>query len=80
MPESIENRNGLTVNWPEFDRLCADRGWHNDPQRATGLGLGYQTLNHIRNGRLYPDGILLRRCLVVFGADAVGRVFVKAAA
>lgn len=70
-----EIASGLTVNWEEFERLCATRGWHNDPQRAAGLEIGYQTLRHIRTGALKPDGILLRRCLAVFGSTAYDQLF-----
>lgn len=70
-----EIASGLTVNWEEFERLCADKGWHNDPQRAAGLKIGYQTLRHIRTGALKPDGILLRRCLAVFGGEVYDRLF-----
>lgn len=71
--------SGLTVNWDEFERLCAERGWHNDPQRAAGLKIGYQTLRHIRTGALKPDGILLRRCLAVFGSTSYDQLFGRAA-
>lgn len=75
MTESTEIRDELTVNWDEFERLCAERGWTNDPQRATGLEIAYQTLNHIRNGRLSPGGIFLRRCLATFGSKAYDQLF-----
>lgn len=75
MTESTETRGDLTVRWEQFDRLCAARGWTNDPQRATGLEIGYQTLNHIRNGRLRPGGIFLRRCLATFGSAAYDDLF-----
>lgn len=77
--ESTEIPAGLAINWDEFERLCATRGWHNDPQRAAGLEIGYQTLRHIRTGHLSPGGILLRRCLAVFGSAAYDELF-KAAA
>ncbi len=77
--ESTDTTAGLAVDWDEFDRLCATKGWSTDPQRAAGLGVGYQTLRHVRTGHLKPDGILLRRCLAVFGSKAYDQLFSEVA-
>lgn len=66
MSERAEIR---AIDWSVFDRLCAEKGWKSDPRRATGCGISYQHLRHLRAGKGQPGGRTIDRLIATFGAE-----------
>lgn len=64
-----ERADVLAIDWPVFERLCEERGWTSDPQRADGCGISYQMLRHLRTGYARPGEQTIDRLLATFGAD-----------
>lgn len=69
MSERAEAAGFRAIDWSVFDRLCAEKGWVSDPQRAKGCGISYQHLRHLRKGKGQPGGATVDRLLATFGAD-----------
>jgi hypothetical protein len=64
-----ERAEVLAIDLTEFDRLCDERGWTSDPQRAVGCGISYQMLRHLRTGYARPGKETMDRLIDTFGAD-----------
>lgn len=64
-----ERAEVLAIDLGEFDRLCEERGWTTDPQRAVGCGISYQMLRHLRTGYARPGKDTIDRLMATFGSD-----------
>jgi transcriptional regulator with XRE-family HTH domain len=62
-----ESRPVLAIRWPEFDRMCAARGWTTEAEIAEGTGISYQMLRHMRTGYANPGADTIDRILAAFG-------------
>ena len=73
-----ERAEVLAIDWDAFERLCGERGWTNDPQRAENCGISYPMLRHLRTGYARPGDQTIRRLAATFGdekyAELVKRV------
>jgi len=65
-----------TLNLQRFDALTAERGWTNDLQRATGIGVSHTTLGRIRRGVIKPGTRFIARATAALGVP-VEQLFVR---
>lgn len=59
----------------EFDALTDERGWKEDKDKASGLGISPSLMSRIRSGEVNPGAKFIDACVGVFGASAYDRLF-----
>lgn len=70
-------RNAETVRLrlDVFDRLCGQRGWELDKDRAAGIGISQSVISGIRHGKRNPGTRFISRCMATFGASTFEALF-----
>lgn len=58
---------GVRLNFEEFDRLTALRGWQNDSERARAIGVSTATMSRIRTSTDRPGARFIHRTLDALG-------------
>lgn len=67
------------INWAEFDRLLAERGW-NDAEAARQLGIGHPHLTNLRAGKSGPGRKVVDALVAIWGPEHVyGHLLTSAA-
>lgn len=71
----------MNVNHPvrldvaEFDKLCAGEKWHNDAERARGLGVKQPTVRRVRRREGNPGSLFIDSCIRTFGPEHYFKLF-----
>lgn len=59
----------------EFDALTTERGWKEDKEKASALGISQSLMSRIRSGEVNPGAKFIDACISVFGSTAYDRLF-----
>lgn len=59
----------------EFDALTIERGWKEDKDKASNLGISASLMSRIRSGEVNPGAKFIDACISTFGPAAYDRLF-----
>jgi hypothetical protein len=63
------------IRWAAFDRLCNERGWTRDAERARQLGFSDRQLSHMRCGRSNAGPKVIAAIVAKLGAEHFDEIF-----